>query len=73
MSATAKKRWPQFCGWDEKATAIETLAKTCGAHAYCSQKYKYLNVELHKKKSSGADFLALQQMAEMIEQTTDQD
>ena len=67
------KRWPQFKGWDEKAIAIETLAQACGAYAYCSQKHKYLNVELHKKDASGPELKALHEVIEMIETLTDQD
>lgn len=70
---TIPKRWPQFDGWDEKAEAIETLAEAVGAHAYCSQKYKYLNVEVRQQSASKEQFLALQVVAELIEQATDQD
>ncbi|MCG3268376.1 hypothetical protein [Yoonia sp. I 8.24] len=27
---------------------FETLAKSCGGHAYCAQKYEYLSVELQR-------------------------
>ena len=70
---TKSKRWPKFEGWDEKAEAIETLAEAVGAHVYCSQKYKYLNIEIRKQSASKEQFLALQVVAEMIEQVTDQD
>jgi hypothetical protein len=72
-NAAAQKRWPAFEGWDEKAEAIETLAKACGAHAYCSQKYRYLNVELHQRSATKEQFLALHEIADMIEKLTDQD
>jgi len=67
------KRWPQFEGWDAKAIAIKTLAQACGAYAYCSQKNDYLNVELHKKDASNAEFAALHEVIDMIEALTDQD
>lgn len=69
----AKARWPEFKGWDEKADAIETLAQACGAYAYCSQKYQYLNIELHQREASSTQFAALHQMADMIELITDQE
>jgi hypothetical protein len=70
---TTPKRWPEFDGWDKKAEAIETLAKAVGAHVYCSQKYKYLNIEIRKQSATKEQFLALQVAADMIEQLTDQD
>ncbi|MHA3915820.1 hypothetical protein [Halovulum sp. GXIMD14793] len=67
-----RKRWPQYDGWDELAEAIETLAKTCGAHAYCSQKYRYLNIELHRRDATREQFIALHKFADLIETLTDQ-
>ena len=73
MAVLTKKRWPEFNGWDEKAIAIETLADACGAYAYCSQKYQYLNIELHIRDSNRRHFLALQELADLIELATDQE
>lgn len=73
MSILTKKRWPQFPGWDEKAIAIENLAEACGAYAYCSQKYQYLSVELHKKNASSRHFRALSEFADLVEMATDRD
>lgn len=69
----AKRRWPEFAGWDEKAEAIETLALACGAYAYCSQKYQHLNVELQQRDSTRTQMAALHEMADMIEKLTDRE
>jgi hypothetical protein len=66
-----RKRWPEFEGWDEKAEAIETLATVLGAHAYCSQKYQYLNVEIRRQDCTREQHLALEEVASMIEALTD--
>lgn len=70
---TFEKRWPQFEGWDEKAVAIETLAEACGAGVYCSQKYRYLNVEIQKRACLSGQTKALHEMADMIEKLTDRE
>jgi hypothetical protein len=70
---TTTKRWPEFDGWDEKAEAIETLAKAVGAHAYCSQKYQHLNVEIRRKDCKRGQHIALEEVASMIEALTDLD
>ncbi|WP_299289068.1 hypothetical protein [uncultured Tateyamaria sp.] len=67
----SKRRWPEFHGWDEKAEAIEILAQACGAYVYCSQKHKYLNVEVQRKASTPAQTKALYVLADLIEQLTD--
>ncbi len=30
------------------ANTVETLARSCGAHVYCAQKYKYLSIEVQR-------------------------
>jgi len=67
------KRWPEFDGWDEKAEAVETLAKAVGAHAYCSQKYRHLNIEVRRQDSTREQHVALEEVASMIEALTDLD
>ncbi|GFE64361.1 helix-turn-helix domain-containing protein [Litoreibacter roseus] len=64
-------RWPKFDGWDEMASAIETLAQACGAQVYCSQKYQYLNVEVQKRANSPEKTKALHIIADIVEKLTD--
>ena len=73
MTSATRKRWPEFDGWDEKADAIETLARACGAHAYCSQKYRYLNIELRRGTATQEQYYTLHEIADLIETLTDQD
>lgn len=68
-----KRRWPEFPEWDEKASAMEALAAACGAHAYCSQKYRYLNIELRRGTATQEQYYALHEIADLIEMLTDQD
>lgn len=72
-SGVSERRWPQFDGWDEKATAIEALARACGAHVYCAQKYQYLEVEIQTPARTPELTKALFEIADMIEELTDRE
>lgn len=65
------QRWPDRVGWDNMANAIETLAKSCGGHAYCAQKYEYLSVELQQPADTPEQTKALYVMIELVEQISD--
>ena len=70
-TATAARRWPAHPGWDEMATAVETLAAACGGHACCSQKHERLRVELQRPARTPEQTAALHMLAELIEQVSD--
>ena len=65
------RRWPDRRGWDELANTVETLAKSCGAHVYCAQKYEYLNVEMQQRASTPEETKALYVLIGLIEQASD--
>lgn len=66
-----KDRWPNRPGWDVLAQTIETLAKSCGGSVQCQKKYEYLSVSLKTRGLPEAQVVALQTLAELVEQVSD--
>ena len=71
MPAFADTRWPSRPHWDHWANAMNALALATGARVVCSQKYEYLNVEIHGQTGSAAMTRALYELAELVALASD--